>query len=356
MTLTLCGPPADRRWNDGGVVDTTAPLPGGTWPLQLVSHLREHLIWMQLQGRARCTLVARRRACVRLAEFLRADPAEATFEELYAWQVQLVQVSLDQVRNQTALVRPYFWWLHARGLREDNPAALLPLPRARRGLPRPIAEDVLARVVTEAPARLLPWLLLAGWSGLRAAEIAHLRCDDFTVDAHGQVWVRVIGKGDVERAVAVDAWAWPTIEASLAATAPSWRRPPGVAATGPAWRRERRRGSGVAHVTPQHVSQYCNDFLRTVIPDRRARIDTLHAFRHRVATQVYEETGDIRLVQDLLGHRDLKATQVYTRVASRRQAAAIAALPHPNLPALAPTGRHLHAVDHTDLAAPGGSA
>jgi site-specific recombinase XerD len=354
MTLTLCDPPGDRRWNDSGVVDTTRALPGGIWPLERVAHLREHLIWMRLQGRAECTLAARRRACVRLAEWLRRDPWDAVYEELEAWQIHLMRASLDQVRNQTALVRPYFWWLHARGIRTDNPAALLALPKARRGLPRPIAEAVLVRVITEAPPRLLPWLLLAGWCGLRAAEIANLRCDDFTLDEREQVWVRVIGKGDVERAVAVPGWAWPTIEASLAATAPTWRRPPGVSPTGPAWRRERRRSS-VAHVTPQHVSQYCNEFLGTIIDDRRARIDTLHAFRHRVATLTYEETGDIRLVQDLLGHRSLAATQVYTRVAPRRQAAAIAALPHPTLPSPA-AARHLRAVGEAGAPIPGGSA
>lgn len=299
-------------------------LPGGIWNLELVSGLREHLIWMRLNGRAECTVAARRRTCVRLAEWLGRDPVNATFEELYGWQAHLLKVSVIQVRHQTALLRPYFGWLHDLGRRPDNPCALLPMPRARRGLPRPIAEAVLVRVITEAPPRLLPWLLLAGWSGLRAAEIAYLRVDDFSVDERDQAWVRVIGKGDVERTTAIPDWAWPSIEF-------------GLARTGPAWRRER----GFGHVTAQHVSQYCNDFLHKVI----GVPDTLHSLRHRVATVTYEQTGDLRLVQDLLGHASPQTTAVYTRVASRRLATAIGDLPHPTLPPVA--ARHLRAVDGT---------
>ncbi len=319
-------------------------LPGAGYNTDLASHLREHLIWMRLCGRAECTLAARRRAVVRLAEHLDHDPATATYDELYRWQVHVLhsrpEPSLTLVRWTTALIRPYFGYLHDHGVRGDNPAALLPLPAARRGVPRPMSEPKVMRMIAEAPPRLLPWLLLAGWSGLRAAEIAHLRVDDFFDDAEGKGWVQVRGKGgrgDITRNVPVPAWVWALIV-------------PRLPAQGPAWRRQRRRGGRrpeeLGVVTPQHVSQYCNEYLHKIgIPD------VLHSLRHRVATLALEQSGDIRMVQDLLGHANLSTTQVYTRVNPRRMAIAIGELPRPeSLPAAA---RHLHVVDDT---AHGGTA
>lgn len=293
-------------------------LPGGTWPLDAASHLREHLLWMDLRGRARRTLLARRRAVVRLAEHLDHDPLHATYDELSSWQEHLLGTSRKLVRHQTALVRPYYRWLRDRGYRLDDPAALLPLPRIPRGLPRPIAEQVLARIIGEAPPRLLPWLLLAGWSGLRAGEIAELRVDSFRADPEGY-WVRVVGKGGTVRDAPIPSWAWPTISAALAPT-------------GAAWRRQR----GFGPVTPQHVSQYCNEYLH-----RAGAPDTLHSLRHRVGTITYQQTRDIRLVQELLGHLDIGTTAIYTRVAPQKIAEAVAELPATALPTPRPAGRRL---------------
>lgn len=296
-------------------------LPGASYPLHLVAFLTEHLVWMRLLGRADTTLFHRRRAVVLLAEYLGHDPVSASYDELFGWQRHLLATSRDKVRHQTVLVRPYYRWLVASGHRGDDPSALLPCPRATRGLPRPIPECALARAIEHAPARLLPWLLLAGWCGLRAAEIAQLRVDSFFGEPGVAWWVRVIGKGGTVRDVPVPAWIWPTIAASLAPSGAAWRR---------------ARGSGP--VLPKHVSRECNKHLRSLdIPD------TLHTLRHRVATLTYQHSGDIRLVQDLLGHATPTTTAIYTRVTPIRIAAALAELPQVELPAPR-TRHHLHVV------------
>lgn len=294
-------------------------LPGGVYRTSPIGHLDEHLRWMRRNGLADSTLKARRATLTRLAEYLDHDPATATVDELEAWQDSLC--SPTSIRHQTHLVRPYFRWLHTRGHRPNDPAALLATPRRPSRLPRPIPETELMTVVSTAPPRLVPWLLLAGWCGLRAAEIAGLTSEQFRTDELGRVWLRVIGKGDRERDVPVPAWLWDRLE-------------PRLPSSGPCWRRER----GTGRVTAQHVSQYCSEFLRrSGLPQGI----TLHSLRHRAATELLEASGgDVRLVQHYLGHAGLSTVHVYTQVRSSTAAALADRLPRPaDAPGALPVGR-----------------
>ncbi|GAA2552151.1 tyrosine-type recombinase/integrase [Pseudonocardia hydrocarbonoxydans] len=281
-------------------------LPGAVYRTQPTRYLIEHLDWMRRAGRADSTIKARTMALHFLALWLHGDPFDATSQQLDAWQSTLKP--LIKMRHQTSLIRPYYRFVQDRGYRLDNPAALLPLPPAPRRLPRPISEERLMAAVAAARPRVLRWLLLAGWSGLRAAEIAGLTVESFAADGTGQVWARVMGKGSKEREVPVPAWCWELIEPALPASGPCWAREKG---TGP--------------VTAQHVSQLCNDYLRS-----QGMSDTFHALRHRAATETLHATGgDLRAVQDLLGHSNLGTLHVYTRVRPGTLAGAVAALGRP---------------------------
>lgn len=324
-----------------------APLPGAVFDLALASHLHEHLLWMRLCGRANATLHHRRRAVCLLAERLGSDPFHASYADLISWQHSISAAGPGYLASTTYMVRPYFRWLHQRGLRADDPAALLPVPPVRRRLPRPMPEDRVMSMLEHAPARLLPWLLLAGWSGLRACEIARCRVEDFFPDAGGAMWVHVTGKGDRERHAPVAGWAWTLISATLPESGPCWRRERGCGCRAGCGCEPRPLGRrrcpvrGCPHVSSQDVSQRCNSYLHQT----RGVPDTLHSLRHRVATLALEESGgDLRRVQELLGHSNPSVTQVYTRVAPARLSASVEALPRPTVVPRA--ARHLHVVDH----------
>lgn len=288
----------------------TSPSPAstlGVYCTSVISHIEEHINWMVRCDRAESTIKARRMVLTWLAEFLGNDPAWASEDDLDRWQSSIPNPSY--IRWQTLMVRPYYRWLQAKGYRSDNPAALLPLPKARRGLPRPIADEQLFAAVASAPPRVLPWLLLAGWCGLRAGEIATLTVDAFSRGNDGIMWARVKGKGQVVRDVPVPGWIWAVIEVNLPAEGRCFRR---------AYRPLDKP------LTAKLVSKACNSHLESQgVPDR------LHSLRHRVATSTLEETRDHRMVQDLLGHGDLGTLAVYTRIKPARMAAALEALPRP---------------------------
>lgn len=272
-----------------------------------VSYLDEHCRWMIRAGRAARTVKMRRMQLQYLAEYLGRDPVDASDIELEDWQDS---VPIEQLRFKTAMVRPYFDYLHKRGYRTDNPAALLVTPKAKRGIPRPIAFDALERAIRNAPtARIQAWLILAAYAGLRAKEIAHLEMSCFEPIPGGGVFIRLRRtKGEVERTSALPEWAWVHIF-------------PALAPTGLCFRRER----GTGPVTPQQVSQLANDWLH-----KSGTRSTLHTLRHFAGSSGID-VEDIRVVQEFLGHSSPATTAVYAAVAPRRIAAMVNTFRRPDL-------------------------
>lgn len=272
-----------------------------------VSHLDEHCRWMIRAGRAARTIKLRRMHLQYLADYLGRDPVDVTDTELEAWQDSL---PIEQLRFKTAMVRPYFDYLHKRGLRPDNPAALLVTPRAKRGLPRPIAFDALERAIRTAPsARIRAWLILAAYAGLRAKEIAHLEMECFEPASGGGVFIRLTRtKGEWERISALPGWAWDLIR-------------PALAEDGLCFRRER----GTGPVTPHQVSQLANDWLH-----KSGTRSTLHTLRHFAGSSGID-VEDVRVVQEFLGHTSPATTAIYTAVAPKRIARMVATFPRPDV-------------------------
>jgi integrase len=119
-----------------------------------------------------------------------------------------------------------YLWAITEGLREDNPAESLPVPRTSRRLPRPVSEDGLMAALAAAPARVRPWLVLAAWCGLRACEIAGLRRDSIMEDAQPPVLIvrADATKGTRERTVPLCAFVIGEVIPGLPASGYAFRR------------------------------------------------------------------------------------------------------------------------------------
>lgn len=218
-------------------------------------------------------------------------------------------VSRSLARSLSAL-RQLFRWLEAREIVENRAILQLAMPKVPHSVPKPLTIGKAAEVVEARGEAELDWvnardvavLMLLYGSGLRIAEALSLRVKD-APSADRDV-LRIIGKGSKERLVPV----LPVVCEAIA----RYRRlcPYDLAADDPLF-----RGAKGGPLSPR-IIQLAMQRLREAL-DLPATA-TPHALRHSFATHLLSAGGDLRQIQELLGHASLSTTQAYTEVDRER--------------------------------------
>src|SRR5262249_9491117 len=139
--------------------------------------VRFHLRHLRLEGKSETTIYHRQKRLEHLAAVLPVPLLEATAEQLYEWRASLKGADVTAA-TYISHIREFYAFAVRRGLIEADPAAGLPVPKLPRRRPRPIAENDLMNAVSVANKRVRIWLVLAGWCGMRAKEIALLRAEN----------------------------------------------------------------------------------------------------------------------------------------------------------------------------------
>lgn len=242
--------------------------------------------WLRAAGRPATTIELRTYQVRRVMRDIDTDPWLLTTEDLLTYLGGQTWAP-ETRRSYRASLRAFYTWAQATGKRQDNPAALLPVIRVPRGLPRPTPEAVYRQALLEADDRVQLMIRLAAMCGLRRGEIARARRQDVTADPIG--WsITVLGKGGHLRRVPLpDDLARQIIAMPAGYLFPS---------TSP----------GGGPLTPAHVGK----LVSRVLPEGW----TCHTLRHRCATVAYAGQHDLRAVQELLGHAKPETTARYTQV------------------------------------------
>lgn len=219
--------------------------------------------------------------------------------------------------RQLAALRSFARHVEREGHGPISAFAAVRSPKVAKGLPKPLS-PTNARAMTDVETRAGdtrdPWILardaavlaLLYGSGLRIAEALGIARQDAPVGAVDSV--TVLGKGGKERSVPVIAPIRQAIEAYLALC------PYPLPAKGPLF-----VGARGGPLSPR-IIQYAMETMRSALglPDTA----TPHALRHSFATHLLSRGGELRSIQELLGHASLSTTQIYTQVDATRLMAA----------------------------------
>jgi site-specific recombinase XerD len=267
-----------------------------------------HTQWMRLRGLSADTIEDRGSVLGLLTRHAAKPLRDLTAADLDGWQRSLGILSANTRKTYVSHVRAYYQWATVNDGVDGDPASVLIVPKVPRGLPRPIGEAPLQVALARATLRMRCWLELAAYDGLRAAEIARLERPD-VLDTGPLRMLVIHGKGGRMRVI-------PLSDTPLASLYEL-----GMPAHGALFRK--RNGFPV---TPHYVSKTANDYLHGI-----GIVETLHQLRHRFGTQALNVSGNLRQVQDLMGHASPSTTAIYTLINPKDAAPTIAAIDHPLL-------------------------
>jgi integrase/recombinase XerC len=208
------------------------------------------------------------------------------------------------IQRAMAAIRSFYRYLAREELADGAALRVIRSPKLPRTLPRPISEKDAARTIEEAGENEVPWIaardtalvtLLYG-TGLRISEALRLKQRDVPLADS----LTILGKGNKERAVPV----LPSVREAIstyAALVPFAGDKTGALFLS-------RRGKPMSARDAQGLMQRLRS--RLGLPASA----TPHALRHSFATHLLKHGGDLRSVQELLGHASLSTTQKYTEV------------------------------------------
>ncbi|WIM05283.1 MAG: tyrosine recombinase XerC [Candidatus Nitricoxidivorans perseverans] len=260
------------------------------------------------QRRASLHTVAAYRRDLKTLQSLAADASPLTLQphqlRRFAMQLHGKGLAARSLARALSSWRAWYRWLARRGEIARNPCDGLRAPRRAWALPRALSVDQTQALLDAAAASVLDFRDKAMFelfysSGLRLAELASLDCGGGLDLAEGVV--TVTGKRDKTRTVPLGAKAAESIRAWL-------ERRPGLAAADEPALFVGRRGSrlGVRAIERRLESWAQRQGLGVHVHP--------HMLRHSFASHVLQSSGDLRAVQEMLGHASIGSTQIYTHL------------------------------------------
>jgi tyrosine recombinase XerC len=218
------------------------------------------------------------------------------------------------VLRKLSALRALFRYLYTTGKVQSNPAALLNAAGVGRRLPEWLTE-LEAKTIVEFSDEHEPLgqrneviLELLYATGMRVSELAGLDVEDLDLEQRS---ARVLGKGSRERVVFFGAPAEEAVRRYLQ--------------QGRALLLAKRKGTEEepALVLNKHGSRLSVRGIQTIVRDLALQIGASaktspHTLRHSFATHLLDHGADLRVIQELLGHKGLATTQIYTHVSQAR--------------------------------------
>lgn len=227
------------------------------------------------------------------------------------------------IARRISALRQFYQFLFAENIIKDNPALAIELPKIGKHLPGVLSEQEVSSLIETSyqdsspeGVRLVAMLELLYASGMRVSELVTLKIKDLQTKRNGnetQSFILVKGKGDKERLVVMHNKAMIALQNYL-----------------PGLDKDAKylfpSNSKEGHITRQYFAKLLKKLasLCDIDPGKLSP----HKIRHSFATHLLNGGADLRIIQELLGHKDISTTQIYTHVSNEQLKSVVCKL-HP---------------------------
>ena len=260
-----------------------------------------------IKGLSKNTVSSYQRDLNKLSKFLGASNinnfSSLTEEMCSSWIANLFQnnVGARSIQRHISSAKGFFNYLKKSGLVTESPFELINSPKSPSHLPNVLSPEEVSQLLNLKPKnaqekRDLAIIELIYSSGLRVSETVNVNLGDFEDNKN---FLRVLGKGSKTRLVPVGRYAQSAIND---------------------WIIEREKFSTKddalfinlkgSRITTRSVQER----LKNIALVQGLPPVNPHMLRHSFATHLLESSGDLRSIQELLGHSSLSTTQIYTRL------------------------------------------
>jgi integrase/recombinase XerD len=269
-----------------------------------VTHLRKRMLEeLQRRNYAQSTVDAYVHALCEFAGHFKRPPDQLGPEHIREFQLHLIRdrkLAVNTVKQRMAAIQFFFLKTLKRPYLKEE----FPYPKAPRRLPEILSQEEVARIIDSAANLSHRAMLMTLYStGLRRAELVRLKVED--IDSKRMVIHVHLGKGSKDRDV-------PLSQKLLETLREYWRRVKPKTYLFPGRREDEP-------LTTKAVWHACHGAVERAGIHKKI---SPHSLRHCYATHLMESGADLRTIQLLLGHADIKHTIVYLHLSRRHLHAA----------------------------------
>ena len=239
--------------------------------------------------------------------------APSDFRAFLAWRRNQGVGGSTRARELSSL-RTFYLYLGRQGQIKNSALSAISSPKRGHNIPRALSEKAAAKLIEEARkhsfhAKRAEWigardaaiLLLLYGAGLRISEALNLNVEDIPTEADAAL--RIIGKGSKERLVPM----LPIVRDAIK----TYLRLCPFAKEAKVAKEALFRAQSGRRLGARQVQLLMKNLRQSFALSERA---TPHALRHSFATHLLGHGGDLRAIQELLGHASLSTTQIYTEI------------------------------------------
>jgi integrase/recombinase XerC len=260
-----------------------------------------------IKGLSKNTVNSYQRDLNKLSNFLGASNinnfSSLTEEMCSSWIANLFQnnVGARSIQRHISSAKGFFNYLKKSGLVTESPFELINSPKSPSHLPNILSPEEVSQLLNFKPKnaqekRDLAIIELIYSSGLRVSETVNTNLKDFEDNKN---FLRVLGKGSKTRLVPVGRYAQSAINDWIIEREKFSTKDDALFIN--------LRGS---RITTRSVQER----LKNIALVQGLPPVNPHMLRHSFATHLLESSGDLRSIQELLGHSSLSTTQIYTRL------------------------------------------